>query len=214
MQTWAAQPNRAPELHLSLPDPGEGGSGPHGSSGSTNTAAAAALAILKAAASELGSRHTLSASCGDALSALPQGAQHQHAAGTLFAPQLRAGVLLQPQLQPANPSAAVGTATASGSAGGLPVKEVGVTGGMGALGLLLAQWLSLAGCSCLHLLGRSGRSESAALQALAASQVLALHQACRLASVEATLPCSVCLLVRTMQILQSMIIPNNHGIGS
>ena len=179
MQTWAAQPNRTPELHLSLPDIGEGASGPCGSSSrSSNTAAAAALAVLKAAASELGSRHTLSASCGDVLSALPQWAQHRHAVSTLFAPQLRAGVLLQPQLQPVGPAAAAGTAAAAaGSARELPVREVGVTGGLGALGLLLAQWLSLAGCSGLHLLGRSGRAEPAALQALVASQVPAWHQA-------------------------------------
>ena len=50
-------------------------------------------------------------------------------------------------------------------------REAGVTGGLGALGLLVAQWLSLAGCSGLHLLGRSGRADTPALLGLLTSQV-------------------------------------------
>ena len=175
LQTWAARQQRSPALHLSLPDMGEGTPQPCSSSHSGSTQAAAALGVLKAAASELGSRHTLSASCRDASSAVHPRAQHGQQGATLFATQLRAGVLLQSQLQPASaPQSFPAAAAWPGLASGLQLREVGVTGGLGALGLLVARWLALRGCAGLHLLGRSGRSDSPALQALLTSQVLFL----------------------------------------
>ena len=171
-QVWQPKAGRSPALHLSLPDTEADGAAASPTSG-CGLAAAPLLGMLKAAASELGPEALLTASAGDAHSALSPAQQHEHAAGSLFSAQLRGGVLLQPRLLPELHGAAGGAAELAG----VPcLREVGITGGLGALGLLLARWAAGQGCSMLHLLGRSGRADAAALRRLLTGQVSTRQQ--------------------------------------
>ena len=169
LQAWQRSVSQQhSDLHLSVPDAAGDSSTPC-CTAHTGLTAASQLGMLKAAASELGPRHALTASCGDASSALSPGQQHSHAAGSLFGVQLRGSVLLEPRLlAEAQPGAAAPVSSAGLT--GAP-REAGITGGLGALGLLLARWLCRQGCGVLHLLGRSGQADPAALQALLTTQV-------------------------------------------
>lgn len=173
MQRWQVQAGQQSELHLSLPDTAAEGLQP-GHMSVRPLAAAPHLGMLKAVASELGPQHQLTASAGDTASAQSPAHQHSHVAGSLFGVQLRGSVLLQPRLLA---QAHLSSRQRSGHlasnlmhAAAVP-QEVGVTGGLGALGLLLASWLCTQGSRSIHLLGRSGRADASSLRSLLAPQV-------------------------------------------